>query len=457
MTPSSPVAQDVARCSIPCDLCGSTDVEEICAVDRHGGDLRTVICRRCGLVWTDPRPSAAAVRDYYVDGYRLELRGARQPRRNLVYRAANGAIDRYRNLKPILTPGCRVLDIGAGSGEFVYVLRAAGYDASGIEPDDGYASFAAQSLNAPVSHGFYQDVQVPETSQDVVTMFHVLEHLESPFDALTRARQWLAPGGRLLVEVPNFEARCLFPRARYQRAHFHNFNGPALEMLGRKAGYTVLSSAVLIRRRDPGGHFREVRHGCQSLGRNPRQLRAPAIDSSSPHGMAAPAQSLPVRSSLPAAGGAGRRVLERKKGLTQGAPGRLDCQHLARCKVVRRIGRDRRTRPADYTCRHDQIGHSAGSGAARSRAARSRGAGRNEGRAAAAARPPAVHAVPRVWRLHHRLDAARRRARRRRRHGRDLRGHQRSARRWGSSPSATIPAFSSTASGRCSTGSRSRR
>ena len=137
-----------------------------------------------------------------------------------------------------------MLDIGAGSGEFVYVLRAAGHDASGIEPDDGYASFASQSLNAPVSHGFYQDVQVPEASQDVVTMYHVLEHLESPFDALKRARQWLAPGGRLLVEVPNFEARCLFPRARYQRAHFHNFNGPALEMLGRKAGYRVLSSTV---------------------------------------------------------------------------------------------------------------------------------------------------------------------------------------------------------------------
>jgi 2-polyprenyl-3-methyl-5-hydroxy-6-metoxy-1,4-benzoquinol methylase len=244
MTPSPPIAQNLVACSIPCDLCGSRDVEQVCSFDRYGQDLRTVVCRRCGLVWTDPRPSATAVRDYYVHHYRLELRGTRQPRSHLVYRAANGAIARYRKLQPILKPGARVLDLGAGSGEFVYVLRAAGYDASGIEPDGGYAHFASQALNVPVTHGFYQDVHVPEASQDVVTMFHVAEHLESPFDAITRARQWLAPGGRLLIEVPNVEALCQWPRGRYQKGHLHNFNGPVLEMLGRKAGFTLVSSVV---------------------------------------------------------------------------------------------------------------------------------------------------------------------------------------------------------------------
>jgi len=233
-----------APCTVPCDVCGATDVDELSRKDRDGSDLRTVICRQCGLVFSDPRPDSGEVRDYYEHSYRLDYKASYQPKARHVYRAGKVALDRVRRLAPILRPGCRVLDVGAGGGEVVYVLRALGYEASGFEPNEGYARFASGVLKLPVTHGFYQQARIEPGSQDVVTMFHVVEHFESPSDALRRAREWLRPDGRLLVEVPNVEAVCQWPHSRFHRAHLYNFSPATLEMAGIKAGYGVVSSVL---------------------------------------------------------------------------------------------------------------------------------------------------------------------------------------------------------------------
>ena len=83
-----------------------------------------------------------------------------------------------------------------------------------FEPNDGYARFASEVLGLPVTHGFYQNVRIkPESQQDIVTAFHVVEHLESPYDALMQVRGWLQPSGQLMVEVPNVEAVCQWPHS----------------------------------------------------------------------------------------------------------------------------------------------------------------------------------------------------------------------------------------------------
>lgn len=231
-------------CSIPCNLCGASDAEQIRAKDRHGNFLRSVICRRCGLVWTDPRPTPEQVVEFYAHEYRRDYKGTYQPKPKHTYRAGKVAVDRFRRLQPFLKPGLRVLDVGAGSGEVVYVLRAMGYEASGFEPNEGYARYAAAALGVPVHQGFWQDVAVAPESQDFVTMFHVVEHLESPFDVMGRARQWLRTEGLLLVEVPNVEAVCQQPHTQFHRGHLYHFNLVTLEMMARRAGFAVIGRSV---------------------------------------------------------------------------------------------------------------------------------------------------------------------------------------------------------------------
>lgn len=227
----------VIECPIPCNLCGSVDIGEVGTRDRDGRPLRTTICRRCGLVWSNPRPGQGEVRRYYSREYRLQYKGQTTPSLRHTARSGRGALNRFRMLAPFLKRGDRVLDVGAGSGEVVYILQRFGFNASGLEPDEEYARHAREALGVPVETGFVQDASFPAGSVDFVTMYHALEHVDDPSAILSRLRTWMADDARLLIEVPNVEARCIDPAHRFHFAHFYNFNQATLEALGRKAGF----------------------------------------------------------------------------------------------------------------------------------------------------------------------------------------------------------------------------
>jgi SAM-dependent methyltransferase len=231
-------------CPIPCNLCGGIDVEQIGDRDREGHALRTTICTRCGLVWSNPRPGQDEVRRYYSREYRLDYKGRPTPSLRHIARSGRGALNRYRRLSPLMKPGDRLLDAGAGGGEVVYVLRAFGFDARGLEPDEYYARHARETLGVPVETGFVQDASFPQRSFDFVTMYHALEHVEDPVGILARLRGWLVDGGTLLVEVPNVEARCILPAHRFHFAHFYHFNRATLEATGRRAGFDPVQTTT---------------------------------------------------------------------------------------------------------------------------------------------------------------------------------------------------------------------
>jgi SAM-dependent methyltransferase len=116
--------------------------------------------------------------------------------------------------------------------EFLYLLQHHGYDVRGIEPDLAYASFArdelglrieARPLGSPVPAG---------GPFEIITLFHVLEHLNDPGAAMELLETWLAPGGRLVIEVPNVESHCTAPHHRFHRAHLFSFNRSTLRRLG---------------------------------------------------------------------------------------------------------------------------------------------------------------------------------------------------------------------------------
>jgi len=227
-------------CSISCNLCDGTDVEQIRSKDRDGNPLRSVICHDCGLVWTDPRPTPEQVRAFYASEYRLDFKGTYQPKLKHTFRSGKVAMDRFSRMRQVLPKDARILDVGAGGGEVVYVLRALGFDASGLEPNEGYARYAAETLGLPVRQGFHQDELVEAQSQDAITMFHMVEHLENPLATLRNVHRWLRPGGVLVVEVPNVEAVCQQPHSQFHRGHLYHFNFATLEKLGERAGFNAI-------------------------------------------------------------------------------------------------------------------------------------------------------------------------------------------------------------------------
>lgn len=232
-------------CSIPCNHCLGTDVEQVGWIDRSGAELRTVICRGCGLVYTDPRPTPEQTRKFYAEEYRLAYKAAYTPRPKHAYRETLRALARVHELKSILQPGQKLLDVGCGGGFFVYALNQHGIQAQGIEPNQGFAGYACDELKVPVQNAFLQDVDFPAGTFDIVTLNHVLEHVEDPAATLSRLSGWIKPNGFLVVEVPNVEATYHAPRNRYHVGHLYNFNRLTLEGIGRRAGLNIHRSTLV--------------------------------------------------------------------------------------------------------------------------------------------------------------------------------------------------------------------
>lgn len=227
-------APSLESCTIPCNLCGSTQVEEVSSLDRDHKYLRTVVCRECGLVWSDPRPVDA--RQFYEHDYRVQFKGAFNPKPKHVYRGGKVAIDRYLKIKSHLAGRTSLLDIGSGAGEFLYLMTKAGFKGIGIEPNLGYGGYSRDEYEVEVLPGFAQDHKFPDASFDTITMWHVLEHTEDPYANIELVKKWLKPGGLLVVEVPNVEATCLAPIHRFHIDHLYNFNNENLAVIGEKAG-----------------------------------------------------------------------------------------------------------------------------------------------------------------------------------------------------------------------------
>ncbi len=239
----------LVSCTNACNLCGEQTAERIGTTDRDGQPLRTVLCHGCGLVWTDPRPDSDQTRKFYAEEYRLQYKSTYVPKRKHVHRETRRAINRYQAISSLVQPGMRLLDVGSGAGFFPYVARQMGLDAQGIEPNQGFAKYAVDTFAVPTTNAFFQDVVLPSASFDLITVNHVLEHVEDPCATLSHLGGWLRTDGFLVVEVPNVEATYHAPQNRFHVGHLYNFNPVNLEHLGAKAGLAVHTSRLVTAQR----------------------------------------------------------------------------------------------------------------------------------------------------------------------------------------------------------------
>ena len=225
-----------------CNLCGNEEVSVLATRSRSGAALRSVCCVRCGLAWSDPRPHDA--RAFYEDEYRVAYKQTAEPKPKHVLRAGRVAIDRAGKITALLNRPLRILDVGSGGGEFAYLLQTLGHAVTGVEPNRGYAGYSEREYGLAIQRGFIDQATLPEASFDLITIWHVLAHTESPHDVLALLRRALRADGRLVVEVPNLEATCQSPRSSFHEAHLFTFNPATLEAMGARAGLALQSLRV---------------------------------------------------------------------------------------------------------------------------------------------------------------------------------------------------------------------
>jgi 2-polyprenyl-3-methyl-5-hydroxy-6-metoxy-1,4-benzoquinol methylase len=224
--------------AVACDLCGEDRTETICEWDRRFKRLRTVACIRCGLMRTDPMPTAEEVRRYYGEAYRWDYQfaGRRGPSRRHLNRSHREVAVRLARLQPALRPGARVLDFGSGAGVFLAEARAAGLDAIGIEPGEDYAEWSRETFGVTVINRMWEEIADPLGPFDVITAVEVLEHLRRPVAALRWLAGMLAEGGVLYATVPDMRPNDKETFRRFHFAHLYGFTPTTLEWAGRAAG-----------------------------------------------------------------------------------------------------------------------------------------------------------------------------------------------------------------------------
>jgi SAM-dependent methyltransferase len=194
-----------------CLLCGSrrwSTVIEAADNTRGGTGLwfAVVQCQDCGLCFTNPRPSLTSIGQFYPSVYRPH-RGPRPQRSRWRLRlpASWRRPRKERHYLPWHGQG-RLLDFGCGGGSFLARMHRQGWRVLGIDVSEAALERVRNELGLPALHGTFPCPQLETGSFDVVTMWHSLEHVHWPREVLREAYRLLAPGGKLIVAVPNIDS-----------------------------------------------------------------------------------------------------------------------------------------------------------------------------------------------------------------------------------------------------------
>jgi 2-polyprenyl-3-methyl-5-hydroxy-6-metoxy-1,4-benzoquinol methylase len=264
--------------TVACPLCGAGDFtvrwrgrDRLMGVP---GEYQVAACNQCGFLYENPRPRERDIFLIYppdypayhpadAAGHKL-LRGggfkARVHRAILARKLGYAHLDEgpsalatlaapffRRRVEKLVFPFMgkgRMLDVGCSSGARMTSMKALGWEVSGIEFSEEVARIARKE-HERVFAGDILAAPFPGHSFDLVTCYHVLEHVTNPRAVLEKMISWLAPGGRLVLEMPNAASEGArrfgthwflldLPR------HFHHFTPATISAMVASCGGQVI-------------------------------------------------------------------------------------------------------------------------------------------------------------------------------------------------------------------------
>ena len=187
-----------------CPICGGAGAPELLqAPDRFHGRAalyRLVRCPSCTLVWLDQPPQPAEMWRHYGADYDAAIA-----------QAAETSPDRWTGRRETVlryASGGAILDLGCSSGSFLAGFMGGPWKLYGIEMSPQMAKLAQDKCGAQVFVGDILAAPFEPNSFDVITCFHVFEHLYEPKAVLARIAEWLRPGGVFYGVMPNIDSAC---------------------------------------------------------------------------------------------------------------------------------------------------------------------------------------------------------------------------------------------------------
>jgi len=190
---------------VKCPVCRSTDHDSVYERDFRVWSrdrlfvwpAQQVVCKRCGMIFTNPQPTSATLKDFYES--------------DLAYQSDDDSSRYFRHqqlefIRSHASKDCRsVFDIGASNGAFLDIAKSKGYVVTGVEPSSAGVQEAERKFGIRMAEGFFDRKFVGSCKDryDIVTIRHVLEHIRNPVPFLRLATKITARGKYIFIEVPD--------------------------------------------------------------------------------------------------------------------------------------------------------------------------------------------------------------------------------------------------------------
>ena len=192
-----------------CPICKHTELTSFLTCKDYTvsqEDFSIVACKNCGFRFTNPRPREEAIGRYYQSENYISHSNTKKGLVDKVYHLVrNYTLKSKLNLLNSLgTKSKKLLDIGCGTGMFIKVCQDNGWQVTGVEPDEGVRQLATDQTKTEIESTIWELDQ--SAKYDVITMWHVLEHVHQLEKYTLWLSQHLNPNGKLVIAVPNLES-----------------------------------------------------------------------------------------------------------------------------------------------------------------------------------------------------------------------------------------------------------
>lgn len=230
--------------TIVCPICKEENSEEVFGLGDLDKPLRNVICRSCGLVYINPRPSADEYLSY--QGKSGKGSGHHSASSQLIEEKIKGDDLKIKSkvldyLLPYIKPGARVLDIGTGFGTLLHFIREkTGALVDGIEINQRDVEMARQKFNLQLFSGTLEEYERQGRElYDLIILHHTFEHLADPLGALQSISKLLQKDGLLYIAIPNILNIKKRPEIFFQLGHAFTYSPASIRKMLASGSFKI--------------------------------------------------------------------------------------------------------------------------------------------------------------------------------------------------------------------------
>ena len=202
-------------------------------------------CSQCQLLFTNPRPDAEHIGQYYQSDAYISHDDTRTGLMDVAYRTVRTYTlqQKEKLIRKAVGESGKLLDYGCGTGAFLEICRQKGWTVSGFEPDPDARKLAIERVKKPIINDV-NDIHI-EGPFDVITLWHVLEHVADLAETIKRFNESMQIGGSLVIAVPNPKSADARQFRQHWAAydvprHLYHFAPNVLAKLVEQAGFELI-------------------------------------------------------------------------------------------------------------------------------------------------------------------------------------------------------------------------